>query len=593
MHLCRASKSSMATKPTANISVLKRLFIFLAPYKKRFIISLVLAVVLALLAPLRPYLIQISIDQYMVNDMWDMLVKITLIQLGVLVVESLLRLGFLYITAYTGQSVVNDMRKTMFEKVIYQRLSFFDKTPIGTLTTRTINDIESINNVFSDGLISIIADVLTIVAIISIMLYTDPKLTLISLAAFPVLILATYFFKESVKKSFQLVRNAVSALNAFVQEHISGMYIVQVFGAGKKEQDKFDAINKEHRDANIRSIMAYSIFFPIVEIILAISMGLLVWYGAIRILDLQIQQGVIISFIMYLNLLFRPLRMLADKFNTLQMGMVAGERVMNLLESDETLHDNGTFVPEHITGKIEFEKVKFEYVKDVPVLKGISFTADAGETLALVGHTGAGKSSIISILTRLYEIQGGHIRIDGRDLMEYDIYELRKNVSIVLQDVFLFSGTIRDNITMENDQIPQEKVELICKELGIHEMILKMPNGYDYNVMERGNTLSQGQKQLISFARALILDPAVLILDEATSSVDSESEILIQKAIDKMIKGRTAIMIAHRLSTIRKAEKILVLDKGNIAEEGTHEELIVQEGIYYNMYLAARKKEIL
>lgn len=581
----------MATTEPGNLHTLRRLFFFLQPYKGRFIFSLILALVLALVAPIRPYLIQLSIDQYMSVDMWQMLIYVTVIQVGVLLIESGLRLVFLYITTFTGQSVVNDMRKAVFKKVIYQRLSYFDKTPIGQLTTRTINDIESINDVFSDGLISILADILTIIAIISIMLYTDWKLTLVSLAVFPVLIIATYYFKESVKKSFQSVRNAVSALNAFVQEHISGMYIVQVFGAEKREQAKFDRINREHRDANIRSIMAYSIFFPVVEIILALSMGLLVWYGASRILDHQISQGVIISFIMYLNLLFRPLRMLADKFNTLQMGMVAGERVMKVLDSDETLHHNGAYIPKTIKGEIRFEQVHFSYVEHVPVLKGISFEAKAGETLALVGHTGAGKSSIISILTRLYEIQEGRILIDGKDVMEYDIYELRKRVAIVLQDVFLFSGTIRDNITLQNEKISQEKVVLVCKELGIHEMIMRLPGGYDFNVMERGNSLSQGQRQLISFARALILNPSILILDEATASVDSESEILIQKAIDKMISGRTAIVIAHRLSTVRKAEKIIVLDKGNIAEQGTHDQLIEQEGIYYAMYQAAQRKE--
>lgn len=581
----------MSATSSGNLHTLKKLFIFLRPYRARFIFSLILAIVLALLAPVRPYLIQLSIDDYMAVDMWQMLVNITLIQFGVLILESALRLVFLYITTYTGQSVVNDMRQSVFRKVIYQRLSYFDKTPIGQLTTRTINDIESINNVFSDGLISILADVLTIVAIISIMLYTDWKLTLVSLLVFPILIVATYFFKESVNKSFQSVRNAVSALNAFVQEHISGMYIVQVFGAEKKEQAKFDIINKQHRDANIKAIMAYSIFFPVVEIILALSMGLLVWYGASRILDLQASQGVIISFIMYLNLLFRPLRMLADKFNTLQMGMVAGDRVMKVLESEETLQDNGTVIPQQIEGHIVFDRVNFEYVPGSPVLRGVSFEAKPGNTLALVGHTGAGKSSVISILTRLYEIQGGSIRIDGVPLQDYDIYALRRRVAIVLQDVFLFSGTVRDNITLGNDQISQTKVEEVCKDLGIHSMIMRLPGGYGFDVRERGNSLSQGQRQLISFARALIMDPAILILDEATASVDSESEILIQKAIDKMISGRTAIVIAHRLSTIRKAEKIIVLDKGMVAEEGTHDELIKLQGKYFAMYQAARKKQ--
>lgn len=581
----------MSQKPTGNIQTLKKLMVFLQPYKGRFILSFVLAIVLALMAPVRPYLIQLSIDKYMSQDMWQMLVQITWIQIGILLIESIFRLLFLYITTYTGQSVVHDMRQKVFRKVMYQRLSFFDKTPIGQLTTRTINDIETINNVFSDGLISILADILTILSIITIMFYTNWKLTLVSLAVFPVLIIATYFFKESVKKSFIAVRNAVSALNAFVQEHISGINIVQAFAAEKREEQKFQKINQEHRDANIRSIMAYSVFFPVVEIILALSLGLLVWYGASQILDHEVTQGVIISFIMYLNLLFRPLRMLADKFNTLQMGMVAGERVMTLLESDETLKDNGSLKVEKLKGAIRFDHVFFEYKENTPVLKDVSFEAKAGETLALVGHTGAGKSSIISILTRLYEIQKGNILIDEIPLKDFDIYELRKRISIVLQDVFLFSGTIRDNITLENKAIPQEQVENVCKELGIHEMILKLPGGYDFNVMERGNTLSQGQRQLISFARALILNPSILILDEATASVDSESEILIQKAIDKMIKGRTAIVIAHRLSTIRKAAQIIVLDKGQVAESGNHESLLTAQGIYFQMYEAARKKE--
>jgi len=581
----------MSQKPTGNIQTLKKLMIFLQPYKGRFIFSFVLAIILALMAPVRPYLIQLSIDKYMSQDMWQMLVQITWIQIGILLIESIFRLIFLYITTYTGQSVVHDMRQKVFRKVMYQRLSFFDKTPIGQLTTRTINDIETINNVFSDGLISILADILTILSIITIMFYTNWKLTLVSLAVFPVLIIATYFFKESVKKSFIAVRNAVSALNAFVQEHISGMNIVQAFAAEKREEQKFQKINREHRDANIRSIMAYSVFFPVVEIILALSLGLLVWYGSSQILDHEVTQGVIISFIMYLNLLFRPLRMLADKFNTLQMGMVAGERVMTLLESDETLKDNGSLKVEKLKGAIRFDHVFFEYKENIPVLKDVSFEAKAGETLALVGHTGAGKSSVISILTRLYEIQRGNILIDEIPLKDFDIYELRKRISIVLQDVFLFSGTIRDNITLENKAIPQVQVENVCKELGIHEMILQLPGGYNFNVMERGNTLSQGQRQLISFARALMLNPSILILDEATASVDSESEILIQKAIDKMIKGRTAIVIAHRLSTIRSAAQIIVLDKGQVAESGNHESLLAVQGIYFQMYEAARKKE--
>lgn len=574
---------SVATPKGQSLTVLNQLLSFIRPYRGRFILSMILCVILAIVAPVRPYLISVSVDDYIHNNLWQMLVNITIIQIVILLIENVLKFIFLYLTNWTGQNVVNDMRQKVFNKIVHQKLSFFDKTPIGTLTTRTINDIEAVNDVFANGLISILADVLTIIAIMGIMFYTDWRLTLVSLSVFPILIIATYFFKESVKKSFQSVRNAVAQLNAFVQEHISGMYVVQIFGATKNEQDKFDEINKQHRDANIKAIFAYSVFFPVVEIILALATGLLVWYGARQMMELQVSQGVIISFTMYLNLLFRPLRMLADKFNTLQMGIIAGDRVLKILDSKEHLQENGTYVSEKIIGKIDFQQVEFEYVPDVPVLKGVSFHVKPGETLALVGHTGAGKSSVINILTRLYEIKSGKILIDNKDLKEYDIYQLRKKIAVVLQDVYLFSGSIYDNITMGDESISLERVQQVCQYLGIDEMISRLPNAYHFNVKERGNTLSQGQRQLISFARALISEPSILILDEATASVDSESEILIQKAIETMVKGRTSIIIAHRLSTIKNANKIIVLDKGTIIEEGTHHELMEKEGVYFQM----------
>ncbi len=571
--------------------LLKRIFSYTRPYRTRLWTSIVLAIVLAVLAPVRPYLIQLSVDHYITNKLLQGLIMVTVVQLGILLLESLLRFVFMYTTNWLGQTVVNDIRQNVFRKIIHQQLSFFDNTPIGTLTTRTVNDIEAINDIFSEGLISIIADVLTIIAIMVIMFYTDWRLTLVSLAVFPVLILATYFFKESVNKSFHQVRNAVAKLNAFVQEHITGMYVVQSFAAEEREIAKFTEINKDHRNANIKAIFAYSVFFPIVEIILAIAMGLLVWYGASRMLDYKVTQGVIIAFIMYLNLLFRPLRMLADKFNTLQMGLVAGERVLGVLDSEEYLHDNGTYVPQEVKGKVTFENVAFEYKKDVPVLRGISFEARAGDTVALVGHTGAGKTSIISILNRLYEIKSGRILIDDRPLQDYDIHALRRHIGIVLQDVFLFSGTIYENITMRNHDIPLERVMEVCRLLGIHDFIMRLPGHYQFNVMERGNMLSQGQRQLLSFARALLYNPSILILDEATASVDTESEILIQQAIEKLIQGRTAIVIAHRLSTIRKANQIIVLDKGHIVEQGGHDELLRLKGIYQKMYTAAMSSE--
>lgn len=578
-------------KKIFDLGLLRRIFSFAAPYKRSLYISMAMSVVLAAMSPLRPYLIQLSVDKYIANHMLLMLINISIVQLVILLVENGLRFWFLYRINWLGQSVINDMRKLVFQKILFQNIGYYDRTPIGTLTTRTINDVEAVNDVFSEGIISIIADILTIIAIMIIMFITDWRLTLVCLAPFPILIVATYWFKESVNKSFQRVRNAVSALNAFVQEHIVGMYIVQAFAAEKTEMDKFKTINKEHRDANIKAIFAYSVFFPIVEIILAMSMGLLVWWGAHRMLNYAVTPGVVIAFVMYLNLLFRPLRMMADKFNVLQMGMIAGERVFTVLDSKENLAGNGNISADDIKGKVTFDNVHFSYKEGTPVLKGVSFEIPAGKTMAVVGHTGAGKTSIISILNRLYEIESGHIKIDGTDLKDYDIYSLRNHIGIVLQDVFLFSGTIADNITLRNADIPREKVEAVCKLLGIHDFIMSLPGGYDFNVMERGNTLSQGQRQLLSFARALLYNPSILILDEATSSVDSESEQLIQQAIDKMITGRTSIVIAHRLSTIRRADEIIVMDKGQIIERGNHQSLIAAQGEYYKLYTAVEKQK--
>lgn len=568
--------------------ILTRLLGFTRPYRGRLIASVSLAIILAALAPVRPYLIQYSVDQYIiVHPLLQGLIMITLLQMGIILIESLLRFIFMYVTSWLGQTVVNDMRQRVFGKIVHQDLAYFDETPIGTLTTRTVNDIEAVNNIFSEGLIAIVADVLTIVAIIGVMLYTDWKLTLVSLSVFPILILATYFFKESVRKSFQQVRNAVARLNAFAQEHISGMYLIQAFAAEGKSKTTFRHINKDHRDANIKAIFAYSVFFPVVEIILAVAMGLLVWWGASRMLDFSVTQGVIISFIMYLNLLFRPLRMLADKFNTLQMGLVAGERVLHVLDSERYLKQNGVFAPASLKGHVRFDQVHFEYKKGIPVLNGISFDVKPGQTLALVGHTGAGKTSVISILNRLYEIKSGDIFIDKVSLRDYDISALRQHIGIVLQDVFLFSGSVMDNITLRNPEISPDRVEEVCRTLDIHDFIMRLPGGYDFDVRERGNMLSQGQRQLLSFARALIYEPAILVLDEATASIDTASEILIQKAIEKLVQDRTAIVIAHRLSTIQKADKIIVLDKGHIIEEGDHESLLKQEGTYYHMYTTA------
>lgn len=577
-------------KRVLNVGLLRRVFSFAAPYKRYFYLSIFLTVMLALVSPVRPFLIQLSVDKYITNQWVQMLVIVTIIQIGMLLLETVVRFLFSYMTNWLGQSVIKDLRLAVYRKVVKLNLAFFDRTPIGTLTTRTINDIEAINDIFSEGIISIIADLLMILAILGVMFHEDWRLTLISLSPFPVLILATYWFKESVNKSFHRVRNAVAALNAFVQEHITGMFIVQAFSAENREFGKFRIINKDHRKANIDAIFAYSIFFPVVEIILAISLGLMVWWGSNKVLNHEVTPGVMIAFIMYLNMLFRPLRILADKFNTLQMGMVASERVFKVLDSTEYLPDNGTHSAAAMKGAIDFEHVWFAYKEDRYVLKDITFQAKPGQTIALVGHTGSGKTTIISILNRLYDIQKGRICIDNIPLQDYKLDELRSRVGVVLQDVFLFAGSVYENITLRNPAISREQVEHAARLIGMHDFIMQLPGGYDYPVMERGSTLSLGQRQLISFIRALLYNPAILILDEATSSVDTESEMLIQHAIDKLIAGRTAIVIAHRLSTISKADQIIVLDKGEIREQGSHEELLKQEGYYHKLYTMQFKK---
>jgi ATP-binding cassette subfamily B protein len=521
--------------------------------------------------------------------MEQLLIWITIIQVGLLLIESALRFYFSFLTAWLGQTVVKDLRVLVYEKVLGLNLSQFDKTPIGTLTTRTINDIEAINDIFAEGLLPIIADLLSIVCILFYMFYVDWRLTLVCLAPFPILIIATWFFKESVNKSFIRVRNAVAHLNAFVQEHITGMQVIQAFAAEEKEFGKFRTINKEHRNANINAIFAYSIFFPIVEIVLAVGTAMMVWWGATHALNIPQDQasdlpGKMVAFYFCLNLLFRPLRVIADKFNVLQMGMVASDRVFKVLENEDYIKTQGDYEPGSIKGRIEFDNVWFAYTDDRYVLKNITFSAEPGETIAIVGHTGSGKTSIISLLNRLYHIQKGAIRIDDVPLEEYKLDALRKDIGVVLQDVFLFSGSVMDNITLRNPNISREQVIEAAKLIDVHDFIMQLPGGYDYNVMERGSTLSMGQRQLIAFIRALLYNPSILILDEATSSIDTESELLIQRAIDTLISGRTAVVIAHRLSTIRKADKIIVLDKGEIKEVGTHEALLALGGLYSSLH---------
>jgi ATP-binding cassette subfamily B multidrug efflux pump len=568
-------------KNLLDFTILKRVFAFTAPYKKKLYLSIFLSILLAVISPLRPYLIQYTVNHFIKDRNTYWLILITIIQIGMLLLETGLRFYFGFLTSWLGQTVVRDIRVTVYKKILSYNLSQFDKTPIGTLTTRTINDIESVNDIFSDGLIPIISDLLSIISILLFMFFVDWRLTLISLAPFPVLIIATYLFKESVNKSFIKVRNAVAALNAFVQEHITGMSVVQAFAVEDKEFSKFKEINKQHRNANIKAILAYSVFFPVVEIVLAFSTGLLVWWGA----NNAFNAGVIISFIMYLNLLFRPLRVIADKFNVLQMGTVASERIFKVLDNkDVTPETHNGISSGQVKGKVEFKNVWFAYRNEEYVLRNISFDIEAGQTLAIVGHTGSGKTSVISLLNRLYHINKGEIKIDNKSIEDYDILFLRSRIAVVLQDVFLFSGSVYDNVTLRNTSLEKGQVIEAAKMIGVHDFIMRLPGGYDYNVMERGATLSMGQRQLLSFIRALLYNPSILILDEATSSIDSESEILIQHAIDKLIKGRTSIVIAHRLSTIRKANKIIVLDRGEIKETGTHQELLRHQGHYYKLH---------
>ncbi len=574
---------SASTASFFDWKLLRRVMGYAAPYKNRFWISVILAIVLAALTPLRPLLIQRTVNEYIVGEIPRMVILVTMIQLGIILIETALRFGFTFLTAWLGQAVVMDLRLATYDKILRLHLSQFDRTPVGTLTTRTVNDIESINDIFAEGLVPIIADILSIVCVLTYMFSADWRLTLIALIPFPIILIATYIFKESINRSFQSVRNAVAALNAFVQEHLTGMFIVHAFAAEQLELDKFKKINRQHRDANIKAIFAYSVFFPVVEIVLALSIGLVVWYTAKEALALQqSQQGTVIAFILCLNLLFRPLRVLADKFNVLQMGVIASERVFNVLDNPEAAppFTNKPLENLRFKGKIEFENVHFAYDPAVPVLKGISFVAHPGETIALVGPTGSGKTSITSLLTRLYDFQSGQIKIDDIAIQSYELESLRGQVGVVLQDVFLFSGSIFDNITLRNTSISRNRVEEAARMIGLHDFICSLPGGYDYDVRERGLTLSLGQRQLLSFIRALLYNPSILILDEATSSIDSESEQLIQQAIEKLVQGRTSIVVAHRLSTIRKANRIIVLGKGELLEMGTHAELIAKNGHY-------------
>jgi len=586
-----ASTSATKTGQVFDWTVLRRLLAYVRPYRGVFLGLIGLTVATAVLGTLRPALVQRMIDVDIARQDWEGLNRSTVWLLGLLLLHTLVSYLQTYYGGWLGQYIVRDIRTGLYRHLLNLKLSFFDRTPIGVLVTRNISDVETLADVFSEGLAAMVGDILQIAFIMGFMFWTNWQLALVSLAVIPPLLLSTYVFKEKVKASFQEVRNAVAKLNSFVQEHLTGMNVVQIFNNEEREFRKFEKINQEHTRANIKSVLYYSVYFPVAEVLGAIGVGLLVWYAAQGQIEGRISQGALIAFIMYNALFFRPIRQIADRFNTLQLGLVSTERLLKLLDSKELVATSGTAPVPELRGEVEFDHVWFSYKADVAageepewVLRDISFAVKPGQTVAFVGATGAGKTSIINLLSRFYDIQRGEIRVDGRDLRDYDLSQLRRQIGVVLQDVFLFAGSIRDNITLGNTAISDAKIWEAAGLVGATRFIERLPGGLDYPVMERGATLSVGQRQLISFVRALVYSPRVIVLDEATSSVDSETEEMIQAAIEKLMEGRTALVIAHRLSTIQKADKIIVLDRGEIKETGTHDELLRLGGYYAQLY---------
>ncbi|GIM55744.1 xenobiotic ABC transporter ATP-binding protein [Capnocytophaga canimorsus] len=574
---------------------LKQLYQFVKPYQTTFFLVAFLAVLASVFATAQPYLIKITIDDYIVAKNYDGLVLMTCIMVGLLILEVITQILFSFYANWVGQTVIRDIRKALFSHLLQLKMKYYDKSSVGVLVTRAVNDMERIGEVFSSGLFEIASDLLKMVVITGVMFFVDWRLALISYITMPIILYATRWFQKSMKSAFSDVRKEVANLNAFVQERISGMKIVQLFAREQAEFDKFKSINEKHKKGWLRTIWYNSIFFPVGDLLSSITITLIVWYGGFHaILDNSLDLGTIFLFIQLSQMLFRPLRHIADKFNTLQMGVIASERVFAILDADENLEKGGGKELKAVQGNIRFENVRFEYTPNEEVLKGITFEVKQGQTVAIVGATGAGKSTIINLLSRFYDIKSGAIYIDEVDISTLTLDSLRKHIGVVLQDVFLFADSILNNITLQNPQITEEEVIQAAKDIGIHDFLMQLPEGYHYNVKERGTMLSAGQRQLIAFLRAYVYQPEILILDEATSSVDTYSEKLIQQATDKITRGRTSIIIAHRLTTIEKADKIIVLDKGNIVEMGSHRELLALENGYYrNLYeVQFNKKEI-
>ncbi|MDO9000725.1 MAG: ABC transporter ATP-binding protein [Bacteroidota bacterium] len=577
-----------------NFKLLKRILSYTQPYKQLFYGAVFFTLIIASLAIVRPLLISKALNEYVTNAKdFEGLNSICLIILSLLFIEAFLQILNLRITNLLGQNIVKDLRNQVYKHIIQLKNSYFDTTPVGTLVTRAISDIESLSDVFAQGFIVIVGDIVMLLIFVSVMFANNWVLTLLALSTIPLLFIATAVFKRGVKKTFTLVRNAVSALNTFTQEHITGMRLVQLFNREEQELEKFKEINRQHRVANIKAIFYYSVFFPIVEILSSVSIALIIWFVGVKGNSYQIGLGDITFFIMMINMLFRPIRMLADRLNTLQMGIVSAERVFKVLDTNEKITNEGTINFEGVKQTIEFKNVSFAYTKDHYVLNNISFSIKAGETIALVGSTGAGKSTVINLFSRFYDFENGEILIDGINIRQFDLISLRKNTGVVLQDVFMFNDTLLNNITLSNPDIKFEDVVAATKQIGLYDYILSLPNGFDYQVTERGQGLSAGQRQLVAFIRAFVYQPSIFILDEATATIDTQTEQLIQKATEKISEGRTSIIIAHRLSTIKHVDKILVFDQGKIIEEGSIQELLNSDSKFKKLYELNNKEEVI